>query len=111
MKCCAQDIIYRVLVIEHCSLIVLTKAWTKVKLKFSQFATESLNDEDNAIFGGGFNCPLNLLFGFKGWHKIPQANAIRAIETRKPFSFQDIWGIKNSDQQSLVGVKNRLLRL
>jgi len=63
---------------------------------------ENLNEEENTIMGGDFNCPLNIALDKKGGILIPRKSVITSIDCiQDELDLVDIWRIKNPDLKVL----------
>ena len=58
---------------------------------------ENLDDKENIIIGGDFNCPLNPSLDKKGGTMLPRKSVIETIDClRDELDLVDIWRIKNT---------------
>lgn len=58
---------------------------------------ENLDEEENVILGGDFNCPLNPFPDKKGDILTPRKSVVKTIESlQDELDFVDIWRIKKS---------------
>ena len=63
--------------------------------------TENLDCEENIIYGGDFNCPLNPKFDKKGGVMVPRKKVIDNIQClQNELDLVDIWRIKNPQTKS-----------
>ena len=62
---------------------------------------ENLDEEENIIVGGDFNCPLNTLLDKKGGIKIPRKSVVASIgRVQSELDLVDIWRLKNPSTKS-----------
>ena len=62
---------------------------------------ESLDEEENIIVGGDFNCPLNTLLDKKGGIMIPRKSVVASISCiQSELDLVDIWRVKNPSTKS-----------
>ena len=62
---------------------------------------ENLNEEENIIVGGDFNCPLNTLFDKKGGIMIPRRSVVASIGCiQSELDLVDTWRLKNPSTKS-----------
>ena len=65
-----------------------------------------LDEDDNAIIGGDFNCPLNPTMDKKGGILIPRQHVINSIENiQNDISLHDVWRVKNPNTHSFTWSK------
>ena len=66
----------------------------------------NLDEEDNIIMGGDFNCPLNPTIGKKGGLLNPRKAVISTISNlQEELDLVDIWRVKYPEKKALHGVK------
>ena len=62
---------------------------------------ENLDEEENIIVGGDFNCPLNTLLDKKGGIMIPRKSVVASIGCiQSDLDLVDIWRVKNPSSKS-----------
>ena len=62
---------------------------------------ENLDEEENIIVGGDFNCPLNTLLDKKGGIMIPRKSVVASISCiQSELDLVDIWRVKNPSTKS-----------
>ena len=67
------------------------------------FQNEGVDEEDNIVIGGDFNCPLNPLLDKMGGINIPRTRLIDSIKKLQTnFFLDDIWRIKNPTIKSFT---------
>ena len=67
---------------------------------------ENLDEEENIILGGDFNCPLNPLLDKKGGILTPRKSVVKTIESlQDELDLVDIWRIKNPAKKVLLGAR------
>ena len=67
---------------------------------------ENLDEEENIILGGDFNCPLNPFLDKKGGILTPRKSVVKTIESlQDELDLVDIWRIKNPTKKVLRGVR------
>ena len=67
---------------------------------------ENLDEEENIILGGDFNCPLNPFLDKKGGILTPRKSVGKTIESlQDELDLVDIWRIKNPTKKVLRGVR------
>ena len=72
-------------------------------------ATNNLDEIENIIVGGDFNCPLNPVVDKRGGSLIPRQSVISTIEQlQSELDLHDIWQIKNPTIRSIPGVNQTL---
>ena len=68
---------------------------------------ENLDEEENIILGGDFNCPLNPFIDKKGGILTPRKSVVKTIESlRDELDLVDIWRIKNPTKKSFTSGQN-----
>ena len=68
---------------------------------------ENLEDEENIIIGGDFNCLLNPSLDKKGGTIVPRKSVIKTIDClRDELDLVDIWRIKNPSLKSFTWSQN-----
>ena len=71
---------------------------------------ENLDEEENIILGGDFNCPLNTTLDKKGGILIPRKSVVASINyIQEELDLVDIWRIENPDTKSFTRSQNSLL--
>ena len=76
------------------SLVFFTNLLTKLK-------NENLDEEENIIVGGDFNCPLDTLLDKKGGIMIPRKSVVASIGCiQSELDLVDIWRVKNPSTKS-----------
>ena len=67
---------------------------------------ENLDEEENIILGGDFNCPLNPFLDKKGGILTPRKSVVKTIESlQDELDLVDIWRIKNPTKKVLRGAR------
>ena len=68
---------------------------------------ENLDEEENIILGGDFNCPLNTLLDKKGGVMIPRKSVVASIVCmQNELDLVDIWRVKNPVTKSYTWSQN-----
>ena len=68
---------------------------------------ENLDEEENIILGGDFNCPLNPLLDKKGGILTPRKSVVKTIESlQDELDLVDIWRIKYPTKKSFTWGQN-----
>ena len=68
-----------------------------------------MDEIENIIVGGDFNCPLNPVVDKRGGSLIPRQSVISTIEQlQSELDLHDIWQIKNPTIRSIPGVNQTL---
>ena len=68
---------------------------------------ENLEDKENIIIGGDFDCPLNPSLDKKGGTMLPRKSVIETIDClRDELDLVDIWRIKNPSLKSFTWSQN-----
>ena len=68
---------------------------------------ENLDEEENIILGGDFNCPLNPFLDKKGGILTPRKSVVKTIESlQDELDLVDIWRIKNPTKKSFTWGQN-----
>lgn len=68
---------------------------------------ENLDEEENIILEGDFNCPLNPLLDKKGRILTPRKSVVKTIESlQDELDLVDIWRIKNPTKKSFTWGQN-----
>ena len=68
---------------------------------------ENLDEEENIILGGDFNCPLNPFLDKKGGILSPRKSVVKTIESlQDELDLVDIWRIKNPTKKSFTWGQN-----
>ena len=64
---------------------------------------ENLDEEENFIVGGDFNCPFNPTLDKKGGLLVPRKSVVASIECfQAELDLADIWRIKNPTLKSFI---------
>ena len=67
----------------------------------------NLDEGENIIIGGDFNCPLNPTLGKKGGLLIPRKSVVTTIENiQEELDLVDIWRVKNPERKSFTWSQN-----
>ena len=70
----------------------------------------NLDEEDNIIMGGGFNCPLNSTIDKKGGLLNPRKAVMSTISNlQEELDLVDIWRVKNPEKKSFTWNQNSLM--
>ena len=68
---------------------------------------ENLDDEDNIILGGDFNCPINSAIDKKGGILLPRKSVVASIDCLcDDLNLVDIWRVKNPTTKSFTSSQN-----
>ena len=68
---------------------------------------ENLDDEENIILGGDFNCPLNPVLDKKGGILLPRKSVVATIDCLcADFDLVDIWRVTNRSTKSYTWSQN-----
>ena len=73
----------------------------------ARLKNENLDEEENIIIGGDFNCPLNTILDKKGGILTPRKSVVSIINSiQGDLDLIDIWRVKNPDTKKAIrGVK------
>ena len=73
----------------------------------AKLKNENLDEEENIIIGGDFNCPLNTILDKKGGIPTPRKSVVSIINSIQDYlDLIDIWRVKNPNTKSYTWSQN-----
>ena len=73
----------------------------------ARLKNENLDEEENIIVGGDFNCPLNMILDKKGRILTPRKSVVSIINSIHGYlDLIDIWRVKNPNTKSYTWSQN-----